>query len=234
MPRDRVPGGRYDRGVMQLKVIYYLDVVSSWCYWSEPTWLELKRRFATVAEFEWRVALMDASGIPKSRAQEDWFYRRSGTIVRSPFMLNGAWLEPELKDYLPANAVAEAARSFGLADDRVRLAVAEAAVREGRKVGRWEVAVEVAARASGLDPAALLQRARSDEIRQRLETTTAEFHALQVTQRPTFVIDDIIGDRAVFSGLIDLEPLSQTISAMLRDCAAYVSWKAHFGDPPAE
>lgn len=219
---------------MQLRVIYYLETVSSWCFWAEPMWADLKRRYAGVASFEWRIALMDESGLPRSHAQEEWFYRRSGTIVRSPFMLNGAWLEPGLKDYFPANALPEAARDLGFTDDRIRLAIAEAAVRQGRKVGRWEVAAEVAAAAAGIDAATLLARARSPEIEQRIRTSTAEFHALQVTQRPTFVVEDVIGDRAIFSGLVVAEPLIATMEAMLRDCAAYVAWKAHFGDPPPE
>ena len=27
-------------------VTYYLEVISSWCYWVEPTWAELKARYA--------------------------------------------------------------------------------------------------------------------------------------------------------------------------------------------
>jgi hypothetical protein len=57
---------------------------------------------------------------------------------------------------------------------------------------------------------------------------------LQVTQRPTFVLDSNIGDRAVFSGFWRLEPLVAAIESMLADAAAYQSWKAHFGDPPAQ
>ena len=63
---------------MSLKVTYYLEVVSSWCHWAEPTWVELKQRYAGRAEFHWKLALMDASGLPTSRAQCEWFYRRSG------------------------------------------------------------------------------------------------------------------------------------------------------------
>lgn len=219
---------------MQLHVIYYLEIVSSWCYWAEPMWAELKRRYEGVASFEWRIALMDPTGLPVSRSQEDWFYRRSGTIVRSPFMLHGGWLEPDLKEYLPANAMAEAGKDFGMTDDRLRLALTEAAVRQGRKVGRWDVSAEVAEAATGISASTLLDGARTAAIEQRVRATTAEFHALQVSQRPTFVIQDAIGDRAVFSGLVQLEPLAATMDAMLRDCAAYASWKAHFGDPPKE
>jgi predicted DsbA family dithiol-disulfide isomerase len=80
----------------------------------------------------------------------------------------------------------------------------------------------------------LLERARSSEIEKRVRASTAEFHALQVTQRPTFVIDTEIGDRAVFSGVVKLEPLTATLDSMLDDATAYAAHKAHFGDPPAK
>lgn len=217
----------------QLKITYFLEVISSWCYWAEPTWAELRRRYAGVATFEWRIALMDGSGMPVSRAQEDWFYRRSGVLVGSPFMLNGGWLEPGVTEYLAPNAVAEAGKDLGFTDDRLRLALTEAAVREGRKVARWEVSAEVGERVTGIPAATLLAAARSEEVERRVRASTAQFHALQVSQRPTFLLEDAIGDRAVFSGLIQLEPLVATLDAMRRDCAGYASWKAHFGDPPA-
>jgi hypothetical protein len=47
-----------------------------------------------------------------------------------------------------------------------------------------------------------------------------------------FLIENAIGDRAVFSGLVRVEPLAAAIDAMLQDAASYASWKAHFGDPP--
>jgi predicted DsbA family dithiol-disulfide isomerase len=128
--------------------------------------------------------------------------------------------------------VAEAAKDLGVIDDRVRLTLAHAAEREGKQVGQWKVAVAVAAEAAGLDRPALLARAQSAEIAARVQVSTAEFHALQVTQRPTFLLENSIGDRAVFSGLVRAEPMAVTLDAMLADQGAYASWKAHFGDPP--
>jgi len=215
-----------------LQVTYYLEVVSSWCYWAEPTWTELKRRYAGQAEFGWKIALMPAEAYPVSREQCNWFYRRSGSILRSPFMLNSGWWEPEIKQYLVPNYVAEAARDMGMTDDAVRLALAHAAMREGKKVGQWEVAVAVAADAARLDAATLLARAQSPEIAARTRASSAEFQALQVNQRPTFLIQNSIGDRAVFSGIVRCEPLAAALDALLADEAAYTSWKAHFGDPP--
>src|SRR6266436_8416836 len=200
-----------------VKVTYYLEVISSWCYWAEPTWAELKRRFEGKVQFDWKIAQMPTEAYPRSKAQCEWFYRRSGSIVRSPFMLNSGWLEPDIKEYLVPNYVAEAAKDLGVADDRVRLAIAHAAVREGKKVGRWEVATAVGAEAAGLVQATLMSRAKSPEVAARTQTTTDEFHALQVNQRPTFLIENSIGDRAVFSGIAKVEPLAAAIDALVAD-----------------
>jgi predicted DsbA family dithiol-disulfide isomerase len=217
---------------MIAKVTYYLDVISSWCHWAEPTWAELKRRYSDRVEFEWQIALLRPEGLPTSRDQEDWFYRRSGVITGSPYMLRSDWLEPGLKEYLAPNCVVLAARDLGVADDRVRLALAQAALREGRKVGRWEESVGVAAAVSGIEKAELSSRAKAPELEERARKTTSDFHALQVTQRPAFVLDSGIGDRAVFSGFWRLEPLVTALESMLADAAGYASWKAHFGDAP--
>jgi predicted DsbA family dithiol-disulfide isomerase len=216
-----------------VKVTYYLEVISSWCFWVEPTWAELKRRYEGRADFDWKIAQMPAEAYPVSKNQCEWFYRRSGSIMRSPFMLNSDWFDPEIKRYLMPNLVAEAAKDFGVMDDRARLAIANAAVRDGKKVGRLEVAVAVASKATGLDKTKLSKRAKSAEIANRCEATTKEFHALQVTQRPAFLIENGIGDRAVFSGIVRIEPLAATIDAMLADESAYASWAAHFGSVPS-
>jgi predicted DsbA family dithiol-disulfide isomerase len=219
---------------VNVKVTYYLDVTSSWCYWAEPAWAELKKRYADAqVAFDWKIALLDASGMSQSRAQAEWFYRRSGTIVGSPFMLNSGWLDPYMPEFLPPNCVAEAARDFGVADDRVRLALMEAAMREGQKVAKWDVCAAIAAKAVPLDQSALLAAARSPDIEQRVRASTAEFHKLQVTQRPTFVIESKIADRAVLSGTWRSAPLIAVIDSLLSDAAAYASWQAHFGDAPA-
>jgi predicted DsbA family dithiol-disulfide isomerase len=219
---------------MLITVTDYLDVVSSWCFWSEPTWAELKKRYDGRVEFQWKIALMDPGGLPTSREQEQWFYRRSGMMMRSPFMLNTDWYDPSLPEWLAPNCLAEGAKDFGFIDDRVRLALGHAALREGKKVSDWEIAAEIAAAAASVDKKKLLERARSPEIEKRVRTSTAEFHALQVTQRPAFLIDTEIGDRAVFSGVVKLEPLTATLDSMLDDAAAYAAHKAHFGDPPAK
>lgn len=219
-----------------MKITYYLEVTSSWCYWSEPTWAELKRRYAGRVEFAWKIAKMLPSDWPVSRAQCDWFYRRSGTIMRSPFMLNSGWFAALKPGEYPAPSyVAEAAKDFGFTGDEIRLALAHANEREGKPTPRMDVAVDVAVKAAGkkLNAKKLRAAATSKKIADRIEASTREFFAHQITQRPAFVIEDSIGDKAVFSGLVKIEPLAATIEAMLADTAAYASFKAHFGEPPS-
>jgi predicted DsbA family dithiol-disulfide isomerase len=217
---------------VNMKITYFLEVISSWCYWAEPAWAELKLRYGGKVDFQWKIAHLPADAYPVSLAQCEWFYRRSGTIMRSPFTLNSGWFEPEIKTYWVPNFVAEAAKDLEVADDRVRHALAHAALREGKKVGRWDMAVEIAAAEGRMDPQALLKHAQSPQVAARTRASTDEFNALQVTQRPAFLLENKIGDRAVFSGLAKAEPITAAIDAMLADETAYASFAAHFGAPP--
>jgi len=230
-----------------MKVTYYLEVISSWCYWAEPAWAELQRRYAGRVEFDWKIALMRKEDYPVSTAQCDWFYRRSGMVMRSPFMLNSAWMEPFREGLFPAASyVAEAGKDFGVTGDELRLALAHAADRDGLKVCSMDPAIEVAVKAfeaGALGATRLRQasarqelraRAESPEVAARIKASTAEFFAHQIDQRPAFIITSGIGDKAVFSGVPRVEPLAATIESMLADAAGYAAHKAHYGGVPAK
>jgi predicted DsbA family dithiol-disulfide isomerase len=217
---------------MRLSVTNYLDVISSWCFWATPAWQELRARYGNRVDFRWKIALMDKSGLPPTVEHTEWYYRRSGMLMRSPFMLSASWVEPGRVEYLEPNCVAEAARDFGIEDDRAWLALSRAELREGKTIGDWNVGAEVVAKATGLEQNKLLERAKSPAIEKRIRESTAEFHAMQVTQRPTLVIDSPIGDRAVFSGFAKAGPLIAAIDAMLDDIVGYEAYAAHFGAPP--
>jgi predicted DsbA family dithiol-disulfide isomerase len=179
---------------------------------------------------------MNPDDFPVSIAQVEWFYRRSGnTTMKSPYMLNPGWFEAARKgDYRAPNLVIEAARGLGAEDDTVRLAVTHAALREGKKMGDLDQAVAVAAKAAHLSPKKLKAAAQSSEVAKRVAVSTAEFHTHRISQRPAFILEDDIGDKAVFSGVVRFEPLAAAIDTMLSDTAAYAAHKAHFGGPPAQ
>ena len=219
-----------------MKITYYLEIMSSWCTWVEPTWAELKHRYAGRVEFDWKIALMKPENFPASRAQCDWFYQRSGgTVMHSPQMLHSGWFELDRRGHYEApNLVAEAGKDFGFTGDELRLALNNGGLREGRKIGDLAEAVSIAANAGRTDAKALRARAESPEVRARVDASTAEFFAHQLDQRPSFILKDAIGDKAVFSGLVRLEPFVATIDAMLADTAAYAAHGAHYGPPPTK
>jgi hypothetical protein len=230
-PLTRAPGRA---PLSAMKVTYYLEVLSSWCHWVEPVWAELKPGTGR-AEFEWRIALMRQEDFPVSRSQCDWFYRRSGgTVMRSPVMLNSGWFEEGRTDATSRTRTwwPRPPRTSGSPDDRVRLASARAALdrrpqggRHGRRRRRGlEGLGDTGEEAQGPRGVGRRQGARP--------ASTAEFHAHRITQRPAFVLEDAIGDKAVFSGLVRIEPLAAAIDAMLSDTAAYAAHAAHHGAPP--
>jgi 2-hydroxychromene-2-carboxylate isomerase len=152
--------------------------------------------------------------------------------MNSPYMLNSGWFEEGRGAFENPSLVAEAGKDFGFSDDTVRLALARSALFGGRKVGDMAEAVAVASKASGVPKRKLRERAESKEVRDRVAASTAEFLAHRIQQRPAFILEDAIGDKAVFSGLVALEPLAATIDTMLSDTAAYASHAAHHGTAP--
>jgi predicted DsbA family dithiol-disulfide isomerase len=91
--------------------------------------------------------------------------------------------------------------------------------------------VAVAAKAGRLNSKRLRARAESRQVAARVAASTAEFHSHRISQRPAFILQDAIGDKTVFSGLVRIEPLAAAVETMLRDTAAYAAHAAHH--PPA-
>lgn len=218
-----------------MRITYYLEIFSSWCHYVEPVWDELQRRYAGRVAFEWRIAWMREEDFPDSREQCDWYYRRSGgTVMHWPRMLNSGWVEPGRPGgYCAPGLVAEAGRGLGAGDDRIRRALAEAALLQGKRIADLDLAVRIGAKAAAIPPARLLKAARSEATRERVAQSTRDFLAHGISQRPGFILESAIGDKAVFSGLVRIEPLAATIDAMLADASAYAAHAAHHPPPPA-
>lgn len=210
-----------------VKITYYLDVVSSWCHYVEPAWKKLGDTFGDALTQTWEVALIPEQALPQTAEEEDGYYRRSGIITRQQKMLNSAWVDPKLKEYLAPNLVALACRELGAKGDAVRLAIAHAAMIEGKKAGDWAVSVAAATTACDFDADTILAKAQSSEIEAMARASTDTFHGLGINQRPAFLLESEIEDRAMFSGLIHYAPLEATIKAMIDDVTAYRSWAAH-------
>jgi predicted DsbA family dithiol-disulfide isomerase len=215
-----------------IALTYYPDVMSSWCFYAEPNLDRLRQAHGDRLKYEWRIAMVTESG-PEgfTREQMTWFYRRSGSI--SGIHLNPDW-DRGPHSTLQPNLAAEAARELGCTDDRVRRALARAALIDGTSIYRKSEAVTVAAAAGGLDDGQLFKIMDDPRIEERIRKSGADFAALRIDQRPGFVLRSDIGDVAVFSGVWRFEPLDAAIEAMIKDEDKYAKFAAENKPLPAK
>src|ERR1700736_3773078 len=202
-----------------VKLFYYLDVMSSWCFYAEPALERLRKKYGARLTYDWRIALV-TENMPggNTREQYEWFYKRSGSI--SGIHLNPDWNQGP-HTTLDANLAAEAARELGFTDDRARLALARAALVEGLPIYHKNVAADVVAAATGIKVERILPLMNSPMLRERIKQTGEEFASFHIDQRPAFVLRSSIGDTAIFSGIWRFEPLDVTVGSMLHDVDEY-------------
>ena len=217
-----------------ITLTYYLEILSSWCHWAEPAWTDLKARYAGRVQFEWKIALMNPGDFPVSRAQCDWFYRRSGTIMRSPYMLNSAGSNRNARP-LPCAQPGCRGRPRSRLHRRPAATCTDPCRRpaKGGRSATWRRRSPWLPRPSGWIRRKLRARAESAGVRARVDASTAEFHAHQITQRPAFVLTG--RDRrqgGVFRpGARRAAGRSHRGDARRLGC--YATHAAHFGQPPA-
>jgi predicted DsbA family dithiol-disulfide isomerase len=211
-------------GGSMIHLTYYLDVMSSWCFYVEPNLDRLRERYADRLTCDWRIALVTEAGSQGwNHDQIAWFYKRSGAVTG--VQLNPAWNRGPHTTLQP-NLAAEAARELGCGDDRVRRALAHAALIEGLPIYHKREAVRVAAAAGGLDQAKLIKLMDEPRIEERIRESGEEFASYRIDQRPGFVIRSDIGDRVVYSGVWRLEPLDAAIGALIKDEDEYARFAA--------
>ena len=213
----------------KVHLIYFVDVLSSWCLIAEDALDRVRREFGLRIEYDWRIAALRDS-LDYSREMLEFYYQRTHAVTGTK--LNSVWLEGRADGPKWADLAAEAARSLGVIDDRVRLALARGAMLEGRHMGRRDVCVETAARAGGLN-AAELERAMDDpKTAARIKASSEAFASYNVPVRPTFVVRNSIGDTYVLSGCWRYELLAQAVRDALDDSDVYAKFMSE-NDAPA-
>jgi predicted DsbA family dithiol-disulfide isomerase len=213
------------KGDVMIQLTYYLDVMSSWCFYVEPSLDRLRQAHGNRIKYDWRIAMVTEGG-PEGWGYEQmaWFYKRSGSV--SGVTLNPEWNRGPHSTLQP-NLAAEAARELGCTDDRVRRALARAALIDGISIYHKGEAVTVAAAAGGLKDEELFKMMDDPRIEERIRKSGAEFASYHIDQRPGFVMRSDIGDTAIFSGLWRFEPLDATTEAMLKDEDKYAKFAAN-------
>jgi predicted DsbA family dithiol-disulfide isomerase len=213
----------------KVAMTYYLDVLSSWCLIAEDALARARSEFGDRIDVEWRIAaLRDSLGY--THDQLAWYFAR--TAVLTGVQLNADWLESTADGTRWANLCAEAARSLGRTDDGVRLALARAGLKEGKRMAQRDTAIDVASAASGIEKSALERAVDDPATAARIARSCADFAALGVAVRPTFVMKNSIGDAAILAGCWKGDVLCANIANLLGDQERYESFNAKNPPPP--
>ncbi|HEY8296980.1 MAG TPA: DsbA family protein [Candidatus Baltobacteraceae bacterium] len=205
-----------------LQLTYYFDVLSQWCHFADKSLDRLRRDFGDRIAVELKIRLLnDGKPIAYTPEQLAAYYRRSKAIAG--IETTAAWLHPG-DSSLYANCAVEAVRSLGGDVESVRRKLSRAALRDGERVGTFDLACALAARLSGFDEQRLGAAMRETEP--LLRKSTAEFYALPVEVVPTFVLRNAIGDTAILSGLFRYGALAAAAREMIDDADAYERYAA--------
>ena len=207
----------------RVKLTCFLDVLSSWCLVAEDALATVRAEFADRLDYEWRIAALSES-LDYTPEQLAFYYRRTHHV--SGTRLNPVWLESRADGSKWANLAAEAARSLGCTDDGVRLALARAAMLDGKRIAERDVALSVAAGAGGLDPAALDRAMNDPKTAQQIRASGDEFATYHVEMRPTFIVRNAISDASILSGCWRYDTVAAAIRAQLEDQDKYAAFMA--------
>lgn len=192
----------------------YIDVLSSWCYVADLSLQKVEKKYGERLRVGWKIAqLFDFGPLPYTRDQLAWYYARTAKI--SGVVMNADWHDSPETTTVYANQAAEAARTLGITGMSLVRALNHANVIDAKPLGRREAALDEAARVSGLDRAELDRVMRDPATAARIKQTTAEFEALNLPQRPSYVLRNPTGDLALLSGIYTFESLDAVIGEML-------------------
>ena len=203
----------------QMQLTYFYDVCSMWCALGDEVLVRVREQYGARVPITRRIALIN-EGEPMEAGpeQERWFYDRCEVATGRRF--NHRWIEKSGQTTWLPNRLIHIAEKFGKGPE-VLDALKNEGLINGRSILRHEVALEIAAAASGIEGAKFESDLDDPVTIEEIRETTAEFSRLHLNQRPTFVIRSAIDDTAIFSGLYRAEPILSALAAMIADEDAY-------------
>ena len=207
-----------------MRATVFLDALSHWCLVAIPAIRALEDLGVDV---EIVIApVNDGRPMGVTNAFEAWCYERGTRAYGDSF--NAAWCEgPESGTYASNAATLIAVDITGRPLDTLEEMLKEALVR-GARFGRADEANGFAAKLSGVSKDEFARRVSDSSVAERLNQGNARLAAFGADERPTFVIENENGDRAVLKGLWQRDALVACAKALAADERAY----AEAGTPP--
>ncbi|HEX6566019.1 MAG TPA: hypothetical protein VF020_17145 [Chthoniobacterales bacterium] len=209
-----------------MTLTYYYDVCSMWCAMGDEVLVAINKSYGSRVPIDRKIALInDGKPMAAGLEQEKWYYDRCEFVTGRRF--NHNWIEKSGQASWVPNAVIQAAESLGHGNV-VREILKTEGLMEGRPILRLEVALELAAKASGLSQSELGHAVNDEKTANAIKASTAEFSLLPANQRPTFLLRSAIEDTVLLSGIYRPEPVFAAIETMISDEDAYERFRAGY------
>ena len=199
-----------------MKSTVFWEVLSHWCFASIPA----ARALRDLGDVEIAYAPGGGGGpLGYTPQMLTWFYARGRLAYGRTFYAD--WCEGPQTSSWYANAASFVAGE--LLGDHIRAAEAfgKAALEERALLGRREDSFALAASLAGVSVAEIAARAEQPVVAQALASGNERLKELALDERPSILIENANGDRALFKGLWQKDALVAAAEAMLRDEAAY-------------
>ncbi|MBV9438968.1 MAG: DsbA family protein [Candidatus Eremiobacteraeota bacterium] len=212
-----------------MTVTVFLDVLSHWCYAAQPAVAALQRTLADDMHLEIRFApVFDGGAIDYSAELYEWFYRRGAGAYGT--QLDANWRGGTVTSSRDANAAVAAAIALGADPQAVSESFMREVMRDGQPLFTEDAAARSVAAGAALPLERVLRTMRSDEIADELRAANARLAEIGCAERPSWLMVNDNGDRAVLQGVWQAEAILPLARALLEDERAY----RRAGPPPKD
>jgi len=199
-----------------MKATAIFDVLSHWCLAAWPAFEALRES----TETELRLAPI-LNGFPMGvpAEQEAWYYRR-GSLAYG-MTLRSDWYEDVRTTTLYANAAVVGASLLGADLAATAIAAMRAAMQEGGRLGRRDVAVATIARIANVGARELDEIIDSAAVGAHLNGANDFLRAAGCAERPSWYLENANGDHVAMQGVWQKDALLACVAALRADEEAY-------------
>ncbi len=216
--------------MLPLKIDYFLDALSQWCYISDRAILRIRMRYGNRLLINYHfVPISGRDPIYVNGQGQRLAYDRSEFITG---IHTTPWLRDEPRSTWDANASILAVASMGIDVERVRSCVSSAALERGLPLGDRGEAASLLAAEFGLERSRIEEVMQSPAICDALDASGGEFAQHGLTVRPAFVLENEIGDRVILNGGWRESLFVEAIDSLLADAAGYEWYEKHVASMP--
>jgi predicted DsbA family dithiol-disulfide isomerase len=211
--------------MLPVSIQYFIDVLSQWCLISDRALLSIRMQYADCLPIRYRFVPMsgrepiyvDAEGQRKAHERSAFM-----TGVRTT-----QWLQSVPQSTWQANAAVIASAELGVDIERARHAVSHAALHGAAPFGDDGATSKFLASRFGLDVGAVEEQMEGAVVRARMADDAEAFNRYGLSLRPSFVLENEIGDWTIINGGHREALLMNAVSSLLIDGTGYDWFARH-------